>query len=271
VATNPRPATAEIAPKPPPTEAPADKPSTEAPYVAEASASFSPDGAWVAVTTALFPTGAAERYYTQLRVMRLDGSAAWLPVDEWAPWGLGYTTPEAFQWSVDGRSLYYTNRPVPDGCALFVNGWDLWRLDLETGEAEEVVPGTSLWLALSPDEGTLAYVRDDLVLLDLQSGAERRLTLSEVDQAVNKEVGNLVWSPDGSALLLTVAYDACTPDTWAQSILRVDVDSLTPTLLVDRDPRLLSTLEWPAPNQALLTDRDGDRYWLDPASGLIEP
>ena len=79
-------------------------------------------------------------------------------VDAWAPYGLGYTVPRPFHWSNDGRYLFVTNDPAPDGCALFVNGSDLQRVDLSNGEVTQIVEPVGLWLSLSPDETKLAYL-----------------------------------------------------------------------------------------------------------------
>jgi hypothetical protein len=85
-------------------------------------ASLSPDGWWLAEGQALFPAEGADQYYTRLDVKKLDETVEWTVVDEWSPLALGYTIPAAVRWSSDGRYFYFTDRPVPDGCSMFVNG-----------------------------------------------------------------------------------------------------------------------------------------------------
>jgi len=237
--------------------------------------SSSPDGVWTAETTAAFPivdgTNAVEsHYYTQLKVTRGDHTMEWTAVDEWSRWALGYTTPRPLDWSTDGRCLYLTNRPQPDGCCLFTNGSDLQRLDLSDGTVTEIVPSVGLVLSLSPDEQTLAYVgyRDrGLVLRDLATAKERSVNM---DDTVQGSIGSLVWSPDGTALMLTVAFPKCAPeDHRMHSIVRVDVATLSAAPLISQDARLFTTTEWPDAGRVVVTDRNGDQWWIDPVTGQV--
>ncbi|MFZ1400031.1 MAG: hypothetical protein WAS33_24205, partial [Candidatus Promineifilaceae bacterium] len=152
----------------------------------------SPNGRWqassqieepITVTEAelaQYPTG--QKYRTTLTVQAVDGSQTWTAVDEWRTYGLGYTQPEPIRWSANGRYLYYANVPNPDGCAVLVNGGDLWRLDLTSGTVTEMAPYIGLVMALSPDETSLAvdasYGRGFLIR-DLATGAEQTVPLPQ--------------------------------------------------------------------------------------------
>lgn len=236
--------------------------------------SSSPDGVWTAQTTAAFPiadgTYVGEDYYTQLAVARGDHTLEWTVVDEWSRWALGYTTPQPLDWSTDGRYLYFTNRPQPDGCALFTNGSDLQRLDLSEGTVTEIVPSVGLVLSLSPDEQTLAYVGYSdrgLVLRDLATAKERSVNM---DDSIQGSRGSLVWSPDGMALMLTVAFPQCAPeDQRMHSIVRVDVATLSATTLIAQDTRLLTSTEWPDAGRVVVTDGNGNQWWMDPVTGQV--
>lgn len=233
----------------------------------------SPDGQWSAQTTASFPTsGANERYYTQLTVSQTDGSLEWVIVDAWEEMALGYTIPQVLQWSPDGRYVYFTNRPLPDGCAVFVNGLDLHRFDLSDGSVTEIVPPVGLWLSLSPDETTLAYIGyadRGLVIRDLATGTEREMPLSP---GPDYQAGRIVWSPDGAALVLTLALRPCTTN-WADatSIVYVNVVTMEQTTLLAEDPRLFITAEWASENQVLLRDNDNNEWLLDVTTGHVTP
>jgi len=236
----------------------------------------SPDGAWSARGLAAFPeSGEGNRYHTRLTIERNDGTQEWTVVDAWSELALGYTTPQPLRWSSDGRHFYYTNRPVPDGCAVFVNGSDLQRVDLSDGSVTEVVPSVGLWLSLSPDETTLAYVGygdRGLVLRDLSTGDERQTPIEAAEEAEDAHLGHVVWSPDGEALMLTVAMNACGPhEDRTHTIVWVDTGTLSQTSVVLESDRLFITEAWPEPKRVLLDDGNGETWWLDPETGDIAP
>ena len=233
----------------------------------------SPDGKWIAQGVAAFPKQLAggDSYYTRLTVSQADETIEWMVVDEWSELGLGYTTPRPHRWSQDGRYFYFTNRPVPDGCGIFVNGSDLQRVDLSDGSVTQVVPHSGLWLSLSPDETVLAYIGyggRGLVLRDLKTGVERETRL---DPGQGYAAGHIVWSPDDAALVLTLAIRPCSTD-WAEStsIVRVDGVTLEQTVLIREDERLFITAEWPTVERVLLQDDDGNLWWMDAQTGDVE-
>lgn len=237
--------------------------------------STSPDGRWIAEGSmeGPFMEGDQEKYRVHLVVRRVDGQATWSVVDQVSNYGLGYTVPVPFHWSTDGQSLYVTNAPVPDGCALFVNGSDLQRVDLTSGTVTEVVPAVGSSLALSPDETHLAYVgwgADTVLVVRSLDGAD----VARVPLAVgpdSAQAGNIVWSPDGQSVLVTIAYNPCVTDQWTQSIVRVDLAPVLQNILVDRDERLLETVSWSEPARAHLRDGAGKDYWLDTRTGGMSP
>jgi hypothetical protein len=234
--------------------------------------SISPDGKWIAegMMEGPFLVGDDEQYRTQLKVVSTDGTVQWTVVDETSHYGLGYTVPTPFHWSQDGQYLYFTNEPVPDGCALFVNGSDLHRVDLTNRRVTEILPGGAWWLSLSPDEATLAYIRWtgealELILRDLATGTERQMQFD----VKYSDGGSIVWSPDGRALMLTLASNPCDPENWTQSVVRVDAATMLLTTLIHNDTRLFVTVEWPEARQVLLRNKDGNLWWMDTATGEV--
>lgn len=221
---SPRPAVTPAA-----TQAPSPSPRATEPAAPMAEATVvSPDGRWSAYSLASAPvvsptSTTGDVYRAVLRLTHADGTQ-WTPVDEWRPYGLGWTWPSVLQWSPDGQALYFTNIPVPDGCALFVNGSDLWRVDLSTGRAARLAPVLGISLALSPGAETLAYIdgrgAPELVLRDLATGAERRVRVAVEGQ----QAGDIRWSPDGATLEIAVANEPCGNAT-TYSTVRVDARS----------------------------------------------
>jgi hypothetical protein len=241
-------------------------------FVLDSWSSLSPDGLWRARGEALIPAAGADQYHIELQIERLGEDVVWTVLDEWVPFGLGYTLPTPVRWSADGQCFYYTNRPVPDGCAPFANGSDLQRVDLSDGSATELVPSVGLSLGLSPDAGTLAYFGyggRGLVLRDIASGEERETGFTPAE---NAHAGAIVWSPDGSALAFTVAYDFCgPPEARTHSILRMEAATGATTTLIESSSTLYTTAGWTAARQVWLVDREG-RFWsLDPVTGDVTP
>jgi len=187
--------------------------------------------------------------------------------------------PAPLQWVVDlesgdTRYLYFTNRPTVDGCGLFANGSDLWRLDLTDGTYVQLVSYVGTSIALSPDEQTLAYASvgpggpTQVVLRSVANGAERHIDL---DYDLPAAAGNLVWSPDGTRLLATVAYNPCLPPDWTHSIFLVDVAAETAVSLIDHDDRRLTTVDWTETAVARLVATDGTTWLLDVTTGDLTP
>jgi hypothetical protein len=235
--------------------------------------SLSLDGQWIAEGSMEGPylEGDQEKYRTRLTVRRTDGQVTWPVIDQVANYGLGYTIPVPVQWSADGQSLYVTHQPVPDGCALFVNGSNLLRVDLENGSVTELVPAVGSSLALSPDETQLAYVGwgadTELVVQPLGGRDSVRVPLAAGRDAV--QAGNIIWGPEGTSLLLTVAFNPCQEGAWMQSIVRIDLAPVRKTILVDRDARRLDTVSWSDPARARLHDAAGNDWWLDVTTGEV--
>lgn len=234
----------------------------------ETAVTTSPDGRWQAEVTVALPIidgrTVSDRYYQQLRVTRTDGSIEWTPIERWSNYGLGYTVPQPLYWSEDGQYLYFTNRPVVDGCGVFINASDLVRLDLSSGNLVEIVPPVASSLAISPDGAYVAYFgqgedRLRLTLRELATGVERWVIVNGT--AANVSAGNIVWAPDGSELLLTLAYDACQPETWTHSTLLLDVASLRYETLIEQDARRFVVEQWLNAQDALLRGSAEERPW----------
>ncbi|MCA9931904.1 MAG: PD40 domain-containing protein [Anaerolineales bacterium] len=234
----------------------------------------SPDGRWQATAAQSEPVlvGDLEKFYTTLTVS--NDSTTWTPVAEWRGYGLGYLFPAVVQWSADGRYLYYTNNSSPDGCALFVNGTDLYRLDVTDGTTTELLPfGSTAFLSISPDETQVAYTsyigsRVTLHVRTFADSSEERIALTASNEFAQS--GAIVWSPDGNQLLLTLAFEACNPD-WSHSIVRVDLNNQTADVLIDKDKTLPSSAAWETANTATVIDGDGQTWLLNVNTGEITP
>jgi hypothetical protein len=128
----------------------------------------------------------------------------------------------------------------------------------------------------------LAYLsfEKSLVLRDLASGGERQVDLAGVRQRSEQSVrgSHLLWSPEGSRLVLTVALNMCGLDG-SNAIVRVDPVTLTQVPLFYQEGRLVWTEAWPEAGRILLKedklDQTGEPFWpwhwLDADTGKVTP
>ena len=243
-------------------------------------ASTSSDGKWVAVGLVAIPpeNGSGKLAYVRLMVFSADGKTHWTIIDHWQELGLGFPMPEPLKWSQDSQYFYFTHRVTPDGCSVFPFLTDLQRVSLEDGTVSELLPQTALTLALSPDESKVAYLRSGesgLVLRDLNTKEVRE---TKIDPGRDFNAGNILWSPDGKSLTLTVAINPCMGDAVASrtvqaqstSILLVDAKTLQQKVLIKEDPRLFVTWQWKEPERITLTDgRENALWYLNVNTGEI--
>jgi len=235
----------------------------------ESWSSTAPDGQWVAEGLVAFPAAGEDQYYTELRVKKVEESVEWTPVAGWSNFGLGYTTPRPMHWSPDGRYLYFTNAPVPDGCALFTNASDLQRLDLSDGSVSELLsPNLTNALAFAPDGSTVALSRkSELYLLDPATANYAAFSVQTLETGA--QWGSIVWSPDSQKVAFTIAYAPCQPPAWSQSIVVMDIATLTMTTVLEKEPRRLTSSAWLDAGQILLTDYEGKQWVLDLTTGEV--
>ncbi len=229
---------------------------------------FSPDGTWIVEGLTALPTQSGEQYYTEMRIRQVDGELSWMPVASWQSFGLGYTTPRIVHWSTDGRYLYYTNAPHPDGCGLFVNASDLQRLDLTAGTVQKILPQNSTWVLEAAPDGTIAYIDGTtLVLFDPKADIRQEIIL-DFAQA-NVQLGNLVWSPDSQQVAFTVAIEPCILPQWRHAIYTVDRQGEGLRMVLPPDERRFHSIAWLDNGHLLLIDFDSQQWELDIASGQL--
>jgi hypothetical protein len=243
-------------------------------------ASTSRDGKWIAVGLVAFPREnmGGQFAYVRLALFRADGKTHWTVIDQWQEVGVGFPMPEPLRWSLDRAHFYFTHRVNPGGCSVFPLLTDLQEVNLTDGTVTELLTQSATTLALAPNESLLAYVgygERDLVVKNLITQEERK---SKINPGKEFNAGNILWSPDGSALILTLAINPCKGEyglsktVWAESttILWVNAETLQQKVLVSEDPRLFITLEWNNPEKITLVDGEENSLWfLDVNTGEI--
>jgi hypothetical protein len=265
-----------ITPTEQPTNTQIPDPSTPTPVYTDldvnTETSTSPDGMWIAELIEAYPTGGqVPDYYQSLTVRRLDGSVTWTLVDSWSLWALGATSPSIIGWS--SGVFYFADHGTADGCDMFGADLNIRRLTLDDGVLSETPILAGSGVSLSPNAPSAAYVSRDrsmpeIVIHDLVTDELRSAALEVGDGYWG--AGNVVWSPDGNALMLTIDHSGCgPPENTARSIVRVDVASLAQQTLIDHGDRLFRTDSWPEKDRVLLTELDGGTWWMDAATGEI--
>jgi hypothetical protein len=235
----------------------------------------SPDGEWIAEAS-FEHLNDGESYRVRLAVGRSDGAVWWTPVD-YTQSGLGYTYPALRYWSPDSRTFYFFNMQTPDGCSDFYPIEDEWNaLNVEDGSLTTLPLPDGRGHTISPDGTVMVYASArppyGLHFRNTLTSTEEFLRLP-VDEVDTREVqaGGIVWSPDGGAFALSVAYgDSCKPDALSFSILRVE-DPAHPVFipLIEESPKLIRMTIWDPSGRILARDWNGDSWWMDAQNGKI--
>ena len=205
--------------------------------------------------------------FERLRVTRADGTLAWVPVARWMNNGLGLPTTTVLGWSF--THLFFADRVVPDGGALFDHWSNLQRLDLRTGLVDTVGP-TDLTgvFSLSPNARTLAIVQLDRVrIMDL--GLQTIADLSYTINGPNPTAGGIVWSRNGAGFLFTSFDDSLNWQTGTSTIWRVDLEGPEMKWALIDQGHGFSAVSWRDGDNATLRDKDGVRWRLNLATGEV--
>lgn len=239
----------------------------------ETEQSTSPDGVWTATALLQIPRSSDE-YYQGLVVTHSSGKPSYTLVDSTSPLALGYTVAKPLAWSEDSKRFYYTNRPQADGCGLLYNGSDLYRVDLASGETEEVLPAnTTTVLGLSQDEQRVAYLAIGKPTLNIHDLSTDEIIKFDLAEAVGDgQTGAFVWSPFSDAIALVVAHNPCAGG-WAEAtsiyILNLETMSLVP--VIEQDERLLMPVAWASHHELLVETPVGEKFTIDIATNAVSP
>lgn len=203
---------------------------------------LSPNGQWIEVACSV----------DTVEVVRVDESKKWkissdTLINPYTEYFVGIN-----HWSHDGMYAYTSPNPHTDGYwEPFHQGVALFRVNLETGEINEVLPlSKEDWIfysyAFSPDDSQLAYIVTDqspvvLKLRDLQTGAEQSF---EFDSKYNTG-GGFVWAPISQKLVFSITqYDTGTFEYVGTSIFLWDQQTAKATELVKDHKSQMQATEW---------------------------
>ncbi len=244
----------------------------------------SPDGVWVAeyrmgeinVGTPqpapgppIQPDGPAI-YHQLFTIYRLDRTKTWT-VEDSSFHGLGYTYPELLDWSQDSQHRYFRHN-IAGKCEFFENTSGLSQFDVVTGELEQLELEAGSEHMVSPHERQMAFVGPGtplrLSIVDLQTHTRRQVDIPQPGAGTQGwTAGNIVWSPDSQALVITIASDdMCEIKPLMFWLARLDLDTLQWTLLIKDSPAYITDKRWPIPGKIWLNTWQGS-FWIDARTG----
>lgn len=204
-------------------------------------------------------------FYAQLTVT--DGTTTWQPIAEWRNTEQGYRTPAPFAWSENGRFLYYANKGNPDGCIVLNNGGELWRLDLQNGDTEQLSDNLGWAMALSQTETALAVNGRSFTIRTFATDTEETVELPE--PSFDWQLGSMIWSPTDEHILLTQVVNPCGGGEATTAVLRVDVETLTAETILEAGEHNFTLIEWVREDEVQLEDANGQMWFIDVFSGEI--
>lgn len=268
----------DISVQPLPTLAPSTTPvlpeDTPEPKVA-AVRSDSPYGPWQALVLVITPLDALGRpagdmYRVEVRLHNLSGGETVTVLDETRPSGLGATYPVVLGWSKDGESLFLADYGVPDGCGGPFKE-NLQRVGLPVGGRNPLKGDFGRNPSLSQDGQWLGWVEAGSLWLAEVGGSLRRQIALPLADSPNWN-GEVSWSPDGAALLLTVWQDPCSAAGKYDQVLYLVFLKSEQVIPINLETvGQLRVLSWPELAYALLADNQDSQYWLEVAAASLSP
>ena len=215
----------------------------------------SPDRKWqteVLIYDCARITGEEENAYELLKLIRLDDGVERV-ADSQLQYcgGLGAAGLAGLFWSPNSRYFYYTSarEGVPEGCGY----WErpITRLDAASLSSTYLGGGPR-----SPDGTKIATWQDrSLVVWDVNGDEIGRVPAT----VMTAEVGQIAWSPNSQSLVYAQIESYC-PFSGKSYIIRLDLPSLKPTMLIESERPSLGNPSWENPDQLRLHDENGKEW-----------
>lgn len=216
---------------------------------------LSKNGEWLAIVCDL-----KFNNRTSTKVFRLNGTQSWeVPFYETAgmylksesfPEGFEGGVMEPFHWTKDGNYLYLAPQILYlDGPWLeFVNGFGLYRLNLNTGRVSLTL--RSNVYAFSPNDRYLASISSNgnLEILDLFTG---KITAKSI-KPFSLGLGYLMWVPDSEKLTFIEALDLLWDQNGQFTLYLYDFANNNLGVLLTKDSRSCVVKEWASKDEVLL-------------------
>ena len=237
--------------------------------------SVSPQGNWIAETLQGYFEGSEEE---SSLIHVSSNEQKWIADTPTEGYGLvGILPPVPLSWSNDEKFFFFTYRAGGDGCFPSGNGAGVFRLNLITGEVEEIPTDSGYWYAPSADGLHLAYTFREsnqlqgIRLFDMESSIQQEIQLDFQSLHENVTLAYVVWSPDNNALLVIAVVDLCFTFEPTFSLIHIDLETGKQTTLIDEHEGLHQIVEWPDADRALLELIDRRIMWVNTLTGELTP
>jgi len=244
-------------------------PTVDPAHILQVESMEAPNREWIAQTT--FEQEMYEEYHVQFTVSQKAGTKTWTIMDYWGA-GIGHSYAQLHQWSNNSQYFYFTgDRVAGGGCDFFPIDSKWQRLNVITGQVSDFLLPLGRGHAISPDESTIAYTSPDtpvhILLYDIHSAQEQKVLLSIDPNLEAAQAGDILWTLDGSAVILSMATGDCNSSTLNFYLMRVDINTMDITELVGKSKDLLRPVRLESTNHLLIRDWNGYTWWMDATSG----
>ena len=206
----------------------------------------SPNGKWIA-TDCRFDADS-------FRVFETSGNPVWeIPysaIFEYYPDFLG--SVRVLHWSADGNYLYFVNNACCPHTDTMSNGDALYRLNLQTGDWNLVIPGNFNYYSFSPTERHLVYILNDQAnandvvhvhVVDLVSEKEEIIDAGNFEQA-----GQAFWKHDGQQFALTAQTGNIYDENRRFSLIVLNLQNRVSRTIILDSAESLTLIDWSTDN-----------------------
>ncbi len=231
----------------------------------------SPDGRWLvrhlvhdARVGVLREYGEHGYYYNSQSLVAADGAITRTIRTDWITGDIGDTLPQFLGWAPDSAAAFVYMARHGDGCVLSGSSDDVWRVSVPDGEVTVLgaVPGSPSLSADARWIGGVGYVDEttaEFAWINVTTGATGRDTfpIPLADDGTAGWVVDPRWSPDGSAMVARVAYDACSDD-WREALVYHELGTADSRVILetkDVDSGFLWIDDWLPDDTLVVTDR----------------
>ncbi len=242
-------------------------------YNHQAWSDASPYGPWQVNFLVAYPEGEGgsligDRYYVRVELINLSSSQQESLIDEWRPYGLGFTIPQALRWTNNGQYLFLAETGNADGSGeRFYD--QLERVRLDTGQLQPLnLPGGS-GESISPDGSQLALIDEErlaVIEIDTDQVETYNFDLPRVEWRSDQ----IFWSAQGQTILFNLRLNPFAPlDEMRSNLYLANLSTGEVKTLIADDRRRFSILSFPQESSAVLADSEAREWWLSLPDGAV--